>query len=45
MSRILKVAVLSQNAVKSSPGLNLDLLTHDVDVYVEMTQEDSRKPR
>jgi hypothetical protein len=44
MSRILKVAVLSQNAVKSSPGLNLDLVTPDVDVYVEMTQEDSRKP-
>lgn len=44
MSRILKVAVLSQNAVKSSPGLNLDLLTPDVDVYVEMTQEDSRNP-
>lgn len=42
MSRILKVAVLSQNAVKSSPGLDLDLLTPDVDVYVEMTQEDSR---
>jgi hypothetical protein len=44
MSKILKVAVLSQNAVKSSPGLALDLLESDVDVYVEMTQEDSRTP-
>ena len=44
MSKILKVAVLSQNAVKSSPGLNVGLLTPDVDVYVEMTQEDSRTP-
>lgn len=44
MSKILKVAVLSQNAVKSSPGLYLDLLESDVDVYVEMTQEDSRTP-
>jgi len=43
MSKILKVAVLSQNAVKSSPGLALDLLESDVDVYVEMTQEDSRE--
>jgi len=39
----LKIAILSQNAVSESIGLNIDdIIKETPDVYVEMTQEDKR---
>jgi hypothetical protein len=45
MSNSLKIAILSQNDVRNSPGIIIDEFENQTpDIYVEFTQEDRRSP-